>query len=238
MPCALYKETAALTWSSTEPLLMCMFWNKPQAPEVLFLTVVFQPDSRVMIAFQVDAETPVRDCIWLKTQLFKLLPVQLEVVEVELALDEAAWLVVEAALEAWLAAELVELADEAALVATLEVAAELAVELVAAELVADELAAEVAAELEAWLATDCEEALVALALVAVEAAELVAWLVADCGAALVAAEVVVVVEPLTSSLSPTKIKLTFANLLAFSMADTEVLCAKAISETVSPALTV
>ncbi len=76
-------------------------------------------------------------------------------------------------------------------------------------------------ELVAWLATDCEEALVALALVAVEE---VAWLVADCGAALVAAEVVVVVVvPLTSSLSPMKIKLTLANLFAFSMAETEVL---------------
>ncbi|KAE9506323.1 hypothetical protein FET70_03166 (plasmid) [Lactiplantibacillus plantarum] len=58
----------------------------------------------------------------------------------------------------------------------------------------------------------------------VEAAEEVAWLVADCGAALVAAEVVVVVVvPLTSSLSPMKIKLTLANLFAFSMAETEVL---------------
>lgn len=114
---------------------------------------------------------------------------------------------VAAELEAWLAADCVELAEEAALVATLEVA------WLAAE--------EVAAELVAWLATDCEEALVALALVAVEA---VAWLVADCGAALVAAEVVVVVVvPLTSSLSPMKIKLTLANLFAFSMAETEVL---------------
>ena len=116
---------------------------------------------------------------------------------------------VAAELEAWLAADCVELAEEAALVATLEVA------WLAAE--------EVAAELVAWLATDCEEALVALALVAVEAAEEVAWLVADCGAALVAAEVVVVVVPLTSSLSPMKIKLTLANLFAFSMAETEVL---------------
>ena len=114
---------------------------------------------------------------------------------------------VAAELEAWLAADCVELAEEAALVATLEVA------WLAAE--------EVAAELVAWLATDCEEALVALALVAVEE---VAWLVADCGAALVAAEVVVVVVvPLTSSLSPIKIKLTLANLFAFSMAETEVL---------------
>ena len=113
---------------------------------------------------------------------------------------------VAAELEAWLAADCVELAEEAALVATLEIA------WLAAE--------EVAAELVAWLATDCEEALVALALVAVEA---VAWLVADCGAALVAAEVVVVVVPLTSSLSPMKIKLTLANLFAFSMAETEVL---------------
>ena len=112
---------------------------------------------------------------------------------------------VAAELEAWLAADCVELAEEAALVATLEVAW-------------------LAAELVAWLATDCEEALVALALVAVEAAEEVAWLVADCGAALVAAEVVVVVVvPLTSSLSPMKIKLTLANLFAFSMAETEVL---------------
>lgn len=104
---------------------------------------------------------------------------------------------VAAELEAWLAADCVELAEEAALVATLEVA---------------------------WLAADCEEALVALALVAVEATEEVAWLVADCGAALVAAEVVVVVVvPLTSSLSPMKIKLTLANLFAFSMAETEVL---------------
>ncbi|MCG0776835.1 hypothetical protein IMAU10585_03008 [Lactiplantibacillus plantarum] len=117
---------------------------------------------------------------------------------------------VAAELEAWLAVDCVELAEEAALVATLEVA------WLAAE--------EVAAELVAWLATDCEEALVALALVAVEAAEEVAWLVADCGAALVAAEVVVVVVvPLTSSLSPMKIKLTLANLFAFSMAETEVL---------------
>lgn len=92
---------------------------------------------------------------------------------------------VAAELEAWLAADCVELAEEAALVATLEVA---------------------------WLAA--EEV----------AAELVAWLVADCGAALVAAEVVVVVVvPLTSSLSPMKIKLTLANLFAFSMAETEVL---------------
>ena len=116
---------------------------------------------------------------------------------------------VAAELEAWLAADCVELAEEATLVATLEVAW---------------LAAEEVAELVAWLATDCEEALVALALVAVEAAEEVAWLVADCGAALVAAEVVVVVVvPLTSSLSPMKIKLTLANLFAFSMAETEVL---------------
>lgn len=121
---------------------------------------------------------------------------------------------VAAELEAWLAADCVELAEEAALVATLEVA----------WLAAEEVVAELVAELVAWLATDCEEALVALALVAVEAAEEVAWLVADCGAALVAAEVVVVVVvPLTSSLSPMKIKLTLANLFAFSMAETEVL---------------
>ena len=87
----------------------------------------------------------------------------------------------------------------------------------------------VAAELEAWLAADCvelaeEAALVATLEVAWLAAEEVAWLVADCGAALVAAEVVViVVVPLTSSLSPMKIKLTLANLFAFSMAETEVL---------------
>lgn len=117
---------------------------------------------------------------------------------------------VAAELEAWLAADCVELAEEAAL----EVA----------WLAAEEVVAELVAELVAWLATDCEEALVALALVAVEAAEEVAWLVADCGAALVAAEVVVVVVvPLTSSLSPMKIKLTLANLFAFSMAETEVL---------------
>ena len=87
----------------------------------------------------------------------------------------------------------------------------------------------VAAELEAWLAADCvelaeEAALVATLEVAWLAAEEVAWLVADCGAALVAAEVVVVVVvPLTSSLSPMKIKLTLANLFAFSMAEIEVL---------------
>lgn len=87
---------------------------------------------------------------------------------------------------------------------------------------------------EAWLATDLGAALDALVTLAL--AVLVAWLAAaDCGAALVA---VVVEVPFTSSLSPTKIKLTLANLLAFSIAETVVLWASAISETVSPALTV
>ena len=127
---------------------------------------------------------------------------------------------VAAELEAWLAADCVELAEEAALVTTPE---ELDYVIPgnddairAVKLIVSKMADAVIEANQGEAGADVyEEA---------EAAEEVAWLVADCGAALVAVEVVVVVVvPLTSSLSPMKIKLTLANLFAFSMAETEVL---------------